>query len=262
MKQTREKQAAREERPWPVLFPLPEAPAFGACILATMNQPILSYSHAVWPRWNQEEEHQLSSAWAPAGRRGGLQPTGKTQAAWGGDHCLLGDLGGCGWRKLGMSSHVPLGLYHICSELLSASATLALWVGPNGMQPRIFTGNFLEDISPSPACGLQVTQLLGVALLLQRRRRWQPTPVLPAVQETLVGCSPWGREESDTTERLHFHFSLSCIGEGNGNPLQYSCLENPRDGGAWWAAVYGVAQSWTQLKRLSSSYCFRTTVLF
>ena len=55
------------------------------------------------------------------------------------------------------------------------------------------------------------------------------------------------------TERLHFHFSLSCIGEGNGNPLQCSCLENPRDGGAWWAAVYGVAQSRTQLKRLSSS---------
>ena len=55
------------------------------------------------------------------------------------------------------------------------------------------------------------------------------------------------------TERLHFHFSLSCIGEGNGNPLQCSCLENPRDGGAWWAAVYGVAQSWTRLKRLSSS---------
>ena len=55
------------------------------------------------------------------------------------------------------------------------------------------------------------------------------------------------------TERLHFHFSLSCIGEGNGNPLQYSCLENPRDGGAWWAAVYGVAQSRTRLKQLSSS---------
>ena len=53
------------------------------------------------------------------------------------------------------------------------------------------------------------------------------------------------------TERLHFHFSLSRIGEGNGNPLQCSCLENPRDGGAWWAAVYGVAQSWTRLKRLS-----------
>ena len=55
------------------------------------------------------------------------------------------------------------------------------------------------------------------------------------------------------TERLHFHFSLSCIGERNGNPLQCSCLENPRDGGAWWAAVYGVMQSWTQLKRLSSN---------
>ena len=69
----------------------------------------------------------------------------------------------------------------------------------------------------------------------------------------LVGYSPWGRYESDTTERLHFHFSLSCIREGNGNPLQCSCLENPRDGGAWWAAVYGVAQSRTQLKQLSSS---------
>ena len=61
------------------------------------------------------------------------------------------------------------------------------------------------------------------------------------------------REESDTTERLHFHFSLSCIGEGNGNPLQCSCLENSRDGEAWWAAVYGVAQSQTRLTRLSSS---------
>ena len=65
-------------------------------------------------------------------------------------------------------------------------------------------------------------------------------------------CSPWGRWGSGTTERLHFHFSLSCIGEGNGNPLQCSCLENPRGRRAWWAAVYGVAQSWTWLKRLSS----------
>ena len=71
--------------------------------------------------------------------------------------------------------------------------------------------------------------------------------------EEPVGCSPWSREELDTTERLHFHFSPSCIGEGNGNPLQCSCLENPKDGGAWWAAVYGVAQSRTRLKRLSSS---------
>ena len=58
------------------------------------------------------------------------------------------------------------------------------------------------------------------------------------------------------TERLHFHFSLSCIGEGNGNPLQCSCLENSRDGGAWWAAVYGVTQGRTRLKRLSSSSCW------
>ena len=90
-----------------------------------------------------------------------------------------------------------------------------------------------------------------------RRRQWHPTPaLLPGKSHgwrSLVGCSPWGREESDTTEQLHFHFSLSCIGEGNGNPLQCSCLENPRDGGAWWAAIYGVAQSWTRLKQLSSS---------
>ena len=88
-------------------------------------------------------------------------------------------------------------------------------------------------------------------------RKWHPTPVLlPGNSHgwrSLVGYSPWGREESDMTERLHFHFSLSCIGEGNGSPLQGSCLENPRDGGAWWAAVYGVAQSRTRLKRLSSS---------
>ena len=87
--------------------------------------------------------------------------------------------------------------------------------------------------------------------------QWHPTPVLlPGKshgRRSLVGCSPWGREELDTTEPLHFDFSLSCIGEGNGNPLQCSCLENPRDGGAWRAAVYGVAQSQTQLKRLRSS---------
>ena len=85
------------------------------------------------------------------------------------------------------------------------------------------------------------------------RRQWHPTPVLlPGKSHewrSLVGCSPWGCGKSDTTERLHFHFSLSCIGEGNGNPLQCSCLENPRDGGASWAAVYGVAQSRTWLKQ-------------
>ena len=67
------------------------------------------------------------------------------------------------------------------------------------------------------------------------------------------GLQSMGSLESDATEQLHFDFSLSCIGEGNGNPLQCSCLENPRDGGAWWAAVSGVAQSRTRLKRLRSS---------
>ena len=87
------------------------------------------------------------------------------------------------------------------------------------------------------------------------RRQWHPTPVLlPGKshgQRSLVGYSPWGREELNTTDWLHFHFSLSCIGEGNGNPLQCSCLENPRDEGTWWAAVCGVTQSRTWLKWLS-----------
>ena len=89
------------------------------------------------------------------------------------------------------------------------------------------------------------------------RKAWQPTPVLlPGKshgQRSLEGCSPWGHWGSDMTEWLHFQFSLSCIGEGNGNPLQCSCLENPRDRGAWWAAEYGVTHSWTRLKWLSSS---------
>ena len=90
-----------------------------------------------------------------------------------------------------------------------------------------------------------------------RRRQWHPTPGLlpgkPHGWRGLVGCSPWGCWESDTTKWLHFHFSLSLIGEGNGNPFQCSCLENPRDGGAWWADVCGVTQSRTRLKRLGSS---------
>ena len=97
----------------------------------------------------------------------------------------------------------------------------------------------------------------GPLIMLTQRRQWRPTPVLlPGKshgQRSLVGCTPWGHEESDTTEWLHFHFSLSCIGEGNGSPLQCSCLENPKDRGAWWAAVYSYAQSLTGLKRLSSS---------
>ena len=89
------------------------------------------------------------------------------------------------------------------------------------------------------------------------RRQWHPTPVLlPGKSHgwrSLVGCSSWGCWGSDTTEQLHFHFSLSCIGEGNGNPLQCSCLENPRDSRAWWAAVSGVTQSQSRLKWLISS---------
>jgi len=92
------------------------------------------------------------------------------------------------------------------------------------------------------------------------RRQWQATPVfLPRKSRrwrSLVCCSPWGCYGSDVTERLHFHFSLSRNGEGNGNPLQCSCLENPRDGGAWWAAVYAVAQSRTRLKQLNSNRHF------
>ena len=90
-----------------------------------------------------------------------------------------------------------------------------------------------------------------------QRRQWHPTPILlpgkSQGQRSLVGYSPWALEKSDMTERLHFHFSLSCIGEGNGNPLQCSCLEKLRDSRAWWAAIYGVALSRTRLKRLSSS---------
>ena len=76
-----------------------------------------------------------------------------------------------------------------------------------------------------------------------------------------MGCSSWGLEESDTTEGLHFHFSLSCIGEGNVNPFQCSCLENPRDRGAWWAAVYGVAQSRTRLSNLAVAAAARADSL-
>ena len=98
---------------------------------------------------------------------------------------------------------------------------------------------------------------LSLFTFMHWRRKWQPTPVFltgeSQGQGSLVCCRLRGHTELDTTERLHFHFSLSCIGEGNGNPLQCSCLENLRDEGAWWAAVCRVAQSQTRLKRLSSS---------
>ena len=86
-----------------------------------------------------------------------------------------------------------------------------------------------------------------------QRRQWHPTPVfLPGKSHglrSLVGCSPWGRKELDTIERLDFHFSLSCIGEGNGNPLQCSCLENPRDGAGWLPSMgsHRVGHDWSDL---------------
>ena len=107
--------------------------------------------------------------------------------------------------------------------------------------------------------------LLTPNVLPPQRRQWHPTPVLWPGQShgrrSLGDCRLWGRTEPDTTEQLslsplsnfHFHFSLSCIGDGNGNPLQCSCLENSRDSGDWRAAIYGVAQSQTGLKRLSRS---------
>ena len=98
-------------------------------------------------------------------------------------------------------------------------------------------------------------------LVLGGRRKWQPTPVLlPGKshgRRSLVGYPPWGRKESDTTERLHFYVLLSCIGEGKGNPLQYSCLENPMDGGAWQAIVHGVTKSQTRLSDFTFTFHFR-----
>ena len=111
-----------------------------------------------------------------------------------------------------------------------------------------------------------VKSFISVAVRICQRRQWHPTPVLlpgkSCGRRSLVGCSPWGHKESDMTERLHFHFSLSCIGERNGNPLQCSCKENPRDGGAWWATVCGVTQSRTRLKWLSNSSRATNTFTF
>ena len=123
-----------------------------------------------------------------------------------------------------------------------------------------------------PACQCRRSKRCGFDSYVGKipwKRAWQPTPVfLPGEshgRKSLVGCSPRGRKESDTTERLHFHFSLSCIGEGNGSPLQCSCLENPRDEGAWWAAISGRAGSGmpeaTQQQCLSVHRGFAFTLL-
>ena len=131
----------------------------------------------------------------------------------------------------------------ICICLCSLSPSLSLQAPLHG-----------AVLFPEMACAPMDTL---APLVRGRQGTSYPTPVLlPGTshgRRSLVGCSPWDRTESGTTEQLHFHFSVSCVGEGNGNPLQYSCLENPREGGAWWAAVSGVAQSRTRLKQLSSS---------
>ena len=113
-----------------------------------------------------------------------------------------------------------------------------------------------QSLSHVQLCDPMDCSMTGLPIYHQLPEFTQTPILLPGKshgQRSLVGCSPWGHEELDMTRRLHFHFSLSCIGEGNGNPLQCSCLENPRDWRSWWAAAYGVAQSRTWLKRLSTS---------
>ena len=145
--------------------------------------------------------------------------------------------------------------YDICFSLSDFTLSDRLYVHL-GLQIDIESG--LEDTGQEREEGTNWDSSLDIYILpcARSEKAMAPTPVLlPGKshgQRSLVGCSPRGHKEWDTTERLHFHFSLSCTGEGNGNPLQCSCLENPRDGGAWWA-IYGVAQSRTRLKRLSSS---------
>ena len=159
-----------------------------------------------------------------------------------------------------MALYALSSVFNVCCDSLYPLPSL--WL------PRISSPP-TSGITTPPTCSRTSLLLLAIPLsciilfyllkynYLCRRRQWHPTPVLlrgkSPGQRSLVGCSPWGCEESDMTERLHFHFSLSCIGEGNGNPLQCSCLQNPRDRWAWWAAIYAVAQSLTRLTWLSSS---------
>ena len=134
-----------------------------------------------------------------------------------------------GLHKPVLYSRFSLAILYTEKTMAAHSSTLA-WKTP-----------WTEDLVGCKSMGLQRvkhdwTTSLSLFTFMHWRRKWQLTPVfLPGESQgrgSLVGCSPWGRKESNTTEWLHFHFSLSCIGEGNGNPLQRSCLENPRDGGA------------------------------
>ena len=163
------------------------------------------------------------------------------------------------WSNLASKHHVKCWDYNSEQDKVpafmkfcpSSYYQLNIWPLRRSLWPLIF----LRCISPGLIMATLYLKIFHNLSFLQNRQ-WHPTPVLlPGKSHgwrSLVGFSPWGCEESDTTERLHFHSSLSWIGEGNGNPLQCSCLENPSDSRAWWAAVYGVAQSRTQLKQLSS----------
>ena len=157
-----------------------------------------------------------------------------------------------GWLPLGLTGLISL----LSKGLLRVFSSTTVWKHQFfGTQPSLWSNThiytwllekpklWLDGLLTAKVCFLICC--LGVSSVL--------LPGKSHGQRSLVGCSPWGCQELDTTERLHFPFSLSHIGERNGNPLQCSCLENPRDGGAWWAAVYGVAQSRTRLKWLSSS---------
>ena len=192
------------------------------------------------------------------------------QSVGGGSDVLQVTIWACGWSEVGMVLlDWALCLWDLCclryivSELHWAVNTQLCVLCVFWSTVHCFIRHWLPHArQPSPLHWSWWSEPLlmdsfGNLATICWRREWHPTPVLlpgkPHGRRSLVGCSPWGREESDTTEWLHFHFSLLCIGEGNGNPLQCSCLENPRDRGAWWAAVSGVAQSRTRLKQLSSS---------
>ena len=149
--------------------------------------------------------------------------------------------------------------FHDFGESLEAHTLRDAWPGEPVMSLGLSL-NSGDHRRPPCVCGIRSIVQAGFASYLvpgSRRRQWQPTPaLLPGKshgRRSLVGCSPRGRWELDTTEQLHFHVLFLCIGEENGNLLQCSCLENPRDGGPWWTTIYGVAQTWTRLKRLSSS---------
>ena len=151
------------------------------------------------------------------------------------------------WRIFSASGSHP-GTTHPIPLIIISHLEIQSATGIQGLESKDVPKHpTMHRTAPSQPGMSTVPRLRNPTLGFVLRRQWHPTPVLlPGKshgQRSLVGCSPWSHEELATTEQLHFQFSLSCIGEGNGNPLQCSCLENPRDRGAWRAAVYGVAQS-------------------